>query len=54
MNEHEVAENDTTGSDKTPRRPYEAPTVTDFFQPIVALGTGNSTDCATPRRPAKR
>ena len=50
MNQDKAAEADTT--DKGLRRPYEAPTVTDFFQPIVALGTNASTvACATPRRP---
>jgi len=34
------------------RRPYEAPTVRDFFQPLVVLGTANQFEqCATPKRP---
>jgi hypothetical protein len=34
------------------RRAYEAPTVRDFFQPLVVLGTTTSTfACATPKPP---
>jgi len=36
------------------RRPYEAPAVKDFFQPLVVLGTSVSSDgieCATPKPP---
>ena len=28
--------------ERTERRPYEAPTVVDFFQPLVVLGTGGT------------
>jgi hypothetical protein len=53
MNQDKAAEADTTERNKAQRRPYEAPAVTDFFQPIVALGTTNTNGCATPRRPPK-
>lgn len=34
------------------RRPYEAPTVRDFFQPLVVLGTTSQTAlCAKPKPP---
>lgn len=52
MNQDKAAETDTTERDRAPRRPYEAPVVTDFFQPIVALGTTATLGCATPRRPS--
>jgi hypothetical protein len=52
MNQDEAAETDTTERDKTQRRPYEAPAVTDFFQPMVVLGTIATAGCATPRRPS--
>ena len=45
------AENDTTESEQTVRRPYVAPTVTDFFQPVVALGTTVTDFCAAPKPP---
>ena len=34
------------------RRTYEAPTVRDFFQPLVVLGTATQLAlCATPKPP---
>lgn len=34
------------------RRPYEAPAVKDFFQPLVVLGTTTQTfACAAPKPP---
>jgi hypothetical protein len=54
MNQDKTAETDTPEPDEAQRRAYEAPTVTDFFQPIVALGTTPTDLCAAPRRPAKR
>lgn len=41
----------TTESTKTGRRHYVAPAVTDFFQPVVALGSQVSDGCATPKPP---
>ena len=36
------------------RRQYEAPTVKDFFQPVVVLGSETLTGiCATPKRPKR-
>jgi hypothetical protein len=54
MNQDKAAETDTPERGDAQRRPYEAPTVADFFQPIVALGTTDTDLCATPRRPKKR
>jgi len=43
---------DEAAEQRTERRPYEAPTVKDFFQPLVVLGTTTSTfACATPKPP---
>jgi hypothetical protein len=52
MNQDKAAETDTPERDEAQRRPYDAPSVTDFFQPVVALGTTETTICATPRRPS--
>lgn len=41
----------------TNRRPYEAPAVKDFFQPLVVLGSGPPTigvECASPKPPKHR
>jgi hypothetical protein len=42
-------------AERAERRAYEAPTVRDFFQPLVVLGTGTATvnfTCqATPKPP---
>ncbi|MEI9939903.1 MAG: hypothetical protein WDO69_22005 [Pseudomonadota bacterium] len=51
MNKHPAADSDTTDSPKAERRPYVAPTVTDFFQPIVALGSTPTDLCAAPKPP---
>ena len=51
MNEHKPVEGEPTSNEKTSRRPYVAPTVTDFFQPVVALGTTFTTICAAPKPP---
>jgi len=51
MNKDKSAENEATESDKTVRRPYTAPTVSDFFQPVVALGSTVTTLCAAPKPP---
>jgi hypothetical protein len=51
MNKDKAAESDATESNKAGRRHYIAPAVTDFFQPIVALGTTLSDGCATPKPP---
>jgi hypothetical protein len=52
MTKDEMAEAAAREGDKTHRRHYEPPTVTDFLQPIVALGTTVTTfQCATPRPP---
>ena len=43
---------DESAGERAERRPYEAPTVKDFFQPLVVLGTTTSTfACATPKPP---
>ena len=51
MNKDKAAEGETTANDKAPRLPYVAPTVTDFFQPVVALGSTPTDLCAAPKRP---
>ncbi len=44
--------NELADEQRAERRPYEAPTVKDFFQPLVVLGTTTSTfACATPKPP---
>ena len=49
-NEHKTEEE--TADQQVERRAYEAPTVRDFFQPLVVLGTSTSTfACATPKPP---
>ncbi len=42
-------ETETTESPR--RRPYAPPTVSDFFQPLVTLGTVTTDGCATKRPP---
>lgn len=51
MNNQKAAERDPTESEQKGRRRYEAPTVTDFFQPVVALGTTVTDFCAAPKPP---
>ena len=53
MNNYEPSESDTIENEQPERRPYQAPTVTDFFQPLVALGTTNTDLCAAPKPPKK-
>jgi len=49
-NEKKREEEESAGRGE--RRPYEAPAVKDFFQPIVVLGTGTQlAACATPKPP---
>jgi len=53
ISENEI-EGEPTEQPRGERRPYEAPTVKDFFQPLVVLGTSVSSDglsCATPKPP---
>ena len=39
-------------AERVERRAYEAPTVKDFFQPLVVLGSTSQTAiCATPKPP---
>lgn len=39
-------------AEQSPRRAYEAPSVKDFFQPVVVLGTTpQDLNCATPKPP---
>jgi hypothetical protein len=50
------AENASAELKEQARRAYVAPTVRDFFQPVVVLGTTGATEvgtCATPRRPKR-
>lgn len=51
-NEIKTEENTATESQAS-RRPYEPPTIRDFLQPLVVLGTnaGTTSDCATPKPP---
>jgi len=51
MNKDKEAEGQTTEGEKPARRRYVAPTVTDFFQPVVALGTNFTLGCAAPKPP---
>jgi hypothetical protein len=51
MSKDKAAEAETLETAKPERRPYVAPTVTDFFQPVVALGTNTTVGCAAPRPP---
>jgi hypothetical protein len=47
-------EEESAEQQRAERRPYEAPTVKDFFQPLVVLGTGptpTGSICASPKRP---
>jgi hypothetical protein len=53
MKKDKAPEADVVQGDKGGRRPYVAPTVTDFFQPVVALGTNFSDGCATPKPPKR-
>lgn len=50
MSKAKAAESDTENP-QTGRRQYVAPTVTDFFQPVVALGTTVTDFCAAPKPP---
>jgi len=50
MIDEKKSEEESTGPAE--RRPYEAPTVRDFFQPLVVLGTANQFAlCAVPKPP---
>jgi hypothetical protein len=51
MNKAKTVERDTLEGEQTARRQYVAPTVADFFQPVVALGTTTSDFCAAPKPP---
>jgi hypothetical protein len=51
MNQDKVAEGDSSESTEPVRRPYVAPAVTDFFQPVVVLGTDGADGCAAPKPP---
>jgi hypothetical protein len=57
MTDENKVEDGAAGQPCMNRRPYEAPTVKDFFQPLVVLGTGPATigdSCATPKPPKHR
>jgi hypothetical protein len=52
MNDEKKVE--VRSAERTERRPYEAPTVGDFFQPLVVLGTtplNVAQGCARPQPP---
>jgi len=51
MDNDNAPESNTTEGKKTGRRPYVAPAVSDFFQPVVALGSLVPEHCAAPKRP---
>lgn len=54
MIDDKMAENGSAELKREARRTYVAPTVSDFFQPVVVLGTTGSMElgtCATPRPP---
>ena len=49
---NENKNDESTEQPRSERRPYEAPAVRDFFQPLVVLGTATSTfACAAPKPP---
>jgi len=49
MSDEEKSE--AKSAERTERRPYEAPTISDFFQPLVVLGTTvTEFDCPTTAR----
>jgi hypothetical protein len=50
MSNDKVSQAPEAELEKPRRREYVAPTVADFFQPVVALGSGTN-GCATPRHP---
>jgi len=51
MNKDNPADSNKMGTELKTRRPYAAPTVSDFFQPVVALGTTTTDGCAAPKPP---
>jgi len=54
MTDENKVEDGAAEQPRETRRAYEAPTVKDFFQPLVVLGTGPGTivgECATPKPP---
>jgi len=51
MTHDKSAESDTTENGQKGRRQYVAPTVSDFFQPVVALGTIVTDFCAASKPP---
>lgn len=52
MSSEKKTEVESTEQRSSERRPYEAPTVKDFFQPLVVLGTTSQTAlCAAPKPP---
>lgn len=51
MNKDNAAQGEKTKTELNGRRPYVAPTVSDFFQPVVALGTTTTDGCAAPKPP---
>jgi hypothetical protein len=53
MIDKNAIEEQSAEQQRAERRAYEAPTVRDFFQPLVVLGSVGTTptDCATPKPP---
>jgi len=53
VNEDQATKSEPTDEKNSERRRYEPPKVTDFFQPVVALGSIPVEFCAA-RKPPKR
>ena len=53
MDDEKVTKATGTESVEATRRPYVPPTVSDFFQPLVTLGTSVLTEGCSSRRPPK-